>query len=128
MGTNLTKTNRVVPIAFPLIRTVRGSPGAVLFLCSVQGMVGFYKKMLFSSRAFAQHGTVMSPPQFTETGPFCLCVSTNQIACFLTPGKKIVFNQLTKITVVALLEVTRFARKLKDRIFVFISNSNILHQ
>ena len=30
--------------------------------------------------------------------------------------------------VVALLEVTRFARKLKDRIFVFISNSNILHQ
>ena len=31
-------------------------------------------------------------------------------------------------SVVALLEVTRFARKLKDRIFVFISNSNILHQ
>ena len=33
-----------------------------------------------------------------------------------------------RFLVVALLEVTRFARKLKDRIFVFISNSNILHQ
>ena len=39
-----------------------------------------------------------------------------------------VFKILVVYAVVALLEVTRFARKLKDRIFVFISNSNILHQ
>ena len=44
-------------------------------------------------------------------------------------GEKIVqYAKEFDIQVVALLEVTRFARKLKDRIFVFISNSNILHQ